>query len=111
MDTSENSQPCDLFTWRRCSEGPRDTVRNLATECKTQFNSEASPYPQVSLEAAMLGGRVTQKRDRQSNRSQLDRLNKCKTSPGQHKLRRSDRQHSSKNSNANNNRKCSQRMC
>ncbi|XP_018497760.1 tumor protein p53-inducible nuclear protein 2 [Galendromus occidentalis] len=64
----------------------------------------------VSLEAAMLGGRVTQKRDRQSNRSQLDRLNKNRTSPGQQKLRRSDRQHSSKNSNANNNRKCSQRM-
>ncbi|OQR70111.1 hypothetical protein BIW11_11847 [Tropilaelaps mercedesae] len=65
----------------------------------------------LSLEAAMLGGRVSQKKDR-SNRTQLDRLNKCRASSSQQRLRRSDRQNSTKNSFVNNNRKSScQRMC
>lgn len=86
--------------------------QDLTTNTNTTPSVPHLKSQKVALEAAMLGGRVSQKKDRSNKATQLDRLNKCRNaaSNGQ-KLRRSDRQHSSKNSFANNNRKSScQRM-
>jgi len=81
----------------------RDLILPSVSSAPPQLKNNKSPF-----EGALRGERMVYRRER-SGKTQLDRLNRTRSSTGHHKLRRSDRQQSAKNSFANNNRKCSQR--
>lgn len=110
---SQSSSPTETIEEEGEEEGEEEMELEGKKKRRRQQVLPSPPAPhfrpnKLSVDVAMQSERGSGKKDR-SGRTQLERLNKCKMAPGHQKLRRSDRQHSAKNSFANNNRKCSQR--